>query len=75
MRSPDLAAEILAYLDAHPHAVDSTCGIARSWLSKGPYDPTEVQQALDALTERGLLERILLANGKTVYGRLVLDRS
>jgi hypothetical protein len=34
----------------------------------------EVQQALDALTERGLLERILLANGKTVYGRLVLDR-
>jgi hypothetical protein len=75
MRSPGLASEILSYLDAHPHAVDSIGGIARDWLSSGKHDADEVQQALDALTEQGLVERIVLTNGIAVYGRLEVDRT
>jgi hypothetical protein len=75
MRSRDLASEILAYLDAHPHAVDSIGGIACHWLSSGKRDPAEVQEALNELTEQGLLERIVLKNGTAVYGRLAVDRT
>ena len=75
MPPPDLASEILAYLDKHPHAVDSIAGITSDWVTSGDYDPSEVERVLEALAEEGLINRIILTNGSAVYGRLATART
>jgi len=66
----DPAADILAYLRAHPQASDSLEGIVSWWL------PTRfaaardlVQDSLDRLVALALVERTRLADGTIVYGR------
>ena len=70
MKAPSLASEILAYLEAHPHAVDCIDGIASQWLTCGDHDPDDVQRVLDRLADEGLVDRIALNDGRSAYGRL-----
>ena len=65
-----LASEILEYLDAHPHAIDSVEGIASNWLFSSHHDRADVQRALEELVHKGLIQRIALSDGGAAYGRL-----
>jgi hypothetical protein len=55
-----LCDELLDYLRKHPNAMDTLTGIAEWWLPRGPrhVDVERVAQALRALEERGVIERI-----------------
>jgi hypothetical protein len=75
MTSPCLASQILAYLDTHPHAVDSIDGIAALWLCSTSYDPADVRRVLDELAGQGRVDRINLSNGTVAYGRLASART
>ena len=72
-RSPsaDLTEEILAYLNAHPRAADSLEGIVSWWLPRQRFELTRhrIQETLDKLVERGLIERIYLPDGSVLYGK------
>ena len=64
--------EILQYLQAHPDAGDTVDGIAEWWLSQhdAPYANESVvlvEQALDHLVQRGLVERHVLVEGTILY--------
>jgi hypothetical protein len=66
----DPAADILAYLRAHPQASDSLEGIVSWWLpARFAAARDVVQESLDRLVEQGLVERTRLADGTLVYGR------
>ncbi|HQY07119.1 MAG: hypothetical protein IPG57_10185 [Burkholderiales bacterium] len=60
---------VLSYLAAHPEAGDSAVGIAQWWLPMMQMDFSleVVQQALDQLVERGMLQRRQLADGGYIY--------
>jgi len=62
-------AEIMRYLDAHPHAADTVEGITRWWLDPalGALSIDVLEQALAVLVERGLVERNSLGDGRFVY--------
>ena len=68
---PDrVAADILAYLRAHPLASDSLEGIVSRWLPPRFADARDVvQDSLDRLVARELVLRTRLADGTIVYGR------
>ncbi len=67
-RAP-LCDEILQYLRAHPRAADTLEGIVGWWLPRQRYELAQqrIQQALNNLVVRGLVEKITLANGTVVY--------
>lgn len=66
----DPAADILAYLRAHPQASDSLDGIVSWWLPARFVAARElVQASLDRLAAEGLVERTRLADGTIVYRR------
>jgi hypothetical protein len=69
--SADVSGEILAYLNAHPRAADSLDGIVSWWLSRHRFEQARdrIQDGLDKLVERGLVERICLADGGILYGK------
>jgi len=70
-----LARQILDYLESHPRAADSREGIARWWLadtSRGS-GPEELQQVLDDLVDRGLVQRRQAAGSEAVYSRAEHD--
>jgi len=69
--SADVSGEILAYLNAHPRAADSLDGIVSWWLSRQRFEQARdrIQGSLDGLVERGLVERICLADGSVLYGK------
>jgi Fe2+ or Zn2+ uptake regulation protein len=64
-----LAAEILRYLRGHPHASDSVEGIAQWWIKRQRLEETldQVQQALDRLVARSLVQSHTSAAGGTRY--------
>jgi hypothetical protein len=67
----DLVREILDHLTSHPHAADTSVGVARWWL--GPRAATvalpDVEMALGYLVARHKLRQELLADGTTLYSR------
>lgn len=67
-----IAAGIMDHLRKHPRAGDSVEGVARWWL-KPPHDTVSVEQveeALERLVTRGVLRRLVLANGAVLYSHL-----
>jgi len=66
-----VAAEIQAYLDAHPQAMDSADGVLKWWLARQRIEESKltVEQALEYLVSRDLVRRRVLAGGNVVYGR------
>lgn len=68
-RAETLARRITAYLAAHPRARDTADGIRVWWLDDpGAASLAEVARTLDDLVERGIMARMTLADGQTVYG-------
>lgn len=66
-----IAAEVLAYLDAHPDAADTADGILRWWLSPRHADASDadVEQALERLVAYDAVMRQRMADGRTLYVR------
>ena len=64
-----VVAEILRYLDAHPHAADTVEGITRWWLTPelGALPIETLEHALAVLIGRGRVERAPLGDGRFVY--------
>jgi hypothetical protein len=56
-----MGAELLSYLREHPRAMDSLEGIAEWWLPRHRIriGVERVSRALEALAERGILERVV----------------
>jgi hypothetical protein len=66
----DPADDILGYLRAHPQASDSLEGIVSWWLpARFSAARDLVQESLDRLVARELVERTRLADGTIVYRR------
>jgi len=67
----DPADEILAYLDAHPQAADSLEGIVLWWLPRQRFVEARarIQESLEQLVDRGLVERTHLPDGTVLYGK------
>lgn len=67
----EIAAEIDAYLSAHPQAADSVEGICRWWLARRPHAESlsEVQRALNRLVGLGAVEQRSLPDGTLIYAR------
>jgi hypothetical protein len=66
-----IAERILEYLRAHPHAADTSEGIARWWLSDmtPAVSPERVELALRVLAELGQVEACTLPSGAVVYSK------
>lgn len=64
-----LAGEIARYLKAHPNAADGIEGISKWWLTRQRYENNliKIQQALDYLSDKGLVNCSTLPGGETVY--------
>ncbi len=64
-----LSDEILRYLRAHPQAADTVDGIVEWWLPRQRHNDAvnRVQQALDELVARGLVEQMTLVDGTVLY--------
>lgn len=60
---------ILAYLSNHPQAADSADGVTRWWLARdgSAPSPSDVEEALATMVERGLLRRVELPDGTVLY--------
>ena len=70
-RIEDLAELVSSYLRAHPDASDTIEGIARWWLSRQRLDDAKeiVNEALELLVARGVVEKRTMANGVTLFRR------
>jgi hypothetical protein len=64
-----LAGAIARYVNAHPNASDTLEGVARWWVaSEAEHAPLDaLQRALDTLTDREILTRRVLPDGRRVY--------
>jgi hypothetical protein len=63
----DLERALERYCAEHPNAADSVEGV-RSWWLADPTIPREaVEEALQALVDRGLLDVRILSDGTVVY--------
>lgn len=61
---------ILRYLDNHPHAADTSEGIARWWVPTTCHaDPDTVHSALARLESQGLVRRRMNADRHVVFSR------
>jgi len=61
---------ILRYLDSHPHAADTSEGVARWWVPPNcSVDPYTVRSALARLESQGLVHRRVNADRHVVYSR------
>ena len=62
---------ILDYIEANPHAADSAAGVARWWLGRLGVDATlrNVEEALEHLVSCGLVRRVRLPDGSTLYSK------
>ena len=64
-----VASAIVRYLKEHPDASDVSTGIREFWLGGFPL-PKEVQvldEALDRLVNAGVLSRVPLPGGESIY--------
>lgn len=64
-----VAQEIERYLKNHPNAADTLPGIQRWWLLMQRYEQAviQVQRALDYLETTGVVTKITVENGRTLY--------
>jgi hypothetical protein len=64
-----IAAEIEQYIALHPGAADTADGIQRWWLSRQLADESAAMlaEALVCLTDRGVIARTTLPDGRTLY--------
>jgi hypothetical protein len=64
-----LTRAIVGYVSAHPNASDTLEGVARWWVaSDAEHAPVDVlQRALDLLTDRHVLTRRVLPDGRHTY--------
>jgi hypothetical protein len=64
----DIASDIRRYCATHPHARDSLEGIAW-WLAlqRVEDERIELEHAVDALVQQGVLEARTLADGRVVF--------
>jgi len=66
-----VVAEVVRYLQAHPHAADTIEGIRRWWLAPtlGAVSADALERALARLMESGHVQRDALGDGRFVYRR------
>jgi Fe2+ or Zn2+ uptake regulation protein len=65
-----LEAQILQYLDAHPHAADTAEGIAVWWLKSDPRTRlSRVQKALENLVQNNNVTRRKSPDGHILYSK------
>lgn len=64
-----IAAELRRYLHAHPGAADTAAGIRKWWLpERFAGEPADrIEEALRKLVSRGVLVRVGLPDGQTLY--------
>lgn len=73
---PALVRHLARYLRTNPFACDTCEGIERWWLaSDPPLALPQLQQALDWMVARALLERLPAADGRVRYRRAPLDQA
>ena len=65
----EVAAAIVRYLEAHPHAADTAAGIRDSWLGNSRPSAADVSSALERLIRLGSIERIQRATGAIFRAR------
>lgn len=65
----EVASEIVRYLEEHPDAADVTSGIRDFWLGGYPLPRASrvLDEALDRLVNAGVLMRITLPGGESIY--------
>jgi Fe2+ or Zn2+ uptake regulation protein len=61
--------EILTYLRNHSGAADTFEGIIEWWLPRQRYEQSKekIQKALDTLVAQGLVKKVYLSDGTTIY--------
>jgi hypothetical protein len=64
-----LAAEIRAYIDAHPDAADTLENIVNIWIVQQRFlqGIHAARRAIDRLLEEGRLEEIQTPDGRTIF--------
>lgn len=64
-----IVAALRGYLASRPNAIDSARGIRERWLEglPGMHDPAPIEIALNRLADEGLVERIELPDGGTLW--------
>jgi len=64
-------AEVLRYLEDHPHAADTAEGVCRWWIRESRFGLSEVtvQKVLETLVSEGHMRKVQLPGGGVVYGR------
>jgi hypothetical protein len=60
---------LAAYLLEHPQASDTADGIARWWLRDAPANSVQLQQALDWMEGRGLIDKVVASDGRVRWRR------
>ena len=71
-----VARALRRYLAAHPTAADTVNGIQRWWLAPAVDEPLPlVELALDRLIEEGLMCRVPMQDGRTIYARMPRDET
>ena len=58
---------IARHFRAHPHACDTLDGVSRWWLDDGAAPVRALQVALDLLENKGIVEAVHAADGRTRY--------
>jgi len=66
-RHSDLEQALERYCADHPNAADSVDGVRRWWLADPAIPIVDVEAALDALVDRGMLDVRRLPDGTRVY--------
>ena len=68
----ETATAIERYLGSRPQAAETVEGIARWWLARQRYDDAVdvIERALDLLVQRGVVERLALSGGQTLYRKV-----
>jgi hypothetical protein len=66
-RHSELEEALARYCAAHPNAADSVDGVRRWWLADPAIPLADVEAALEALVERGMLDVRRLPDGTIVY--------
>jgi hypothetical protein len=63
----DLELAIARYCAEHPNAADSVDGVRRWWLADPAIPLADLEEALDAMVEREMLDVRRLPDGTKVY--------
>jgi hypothetical protein len=69
MRHQSIADAIERYVEQHPAAADSEVGIAEWWLAEQGIRASvdEVREALKLLESRGVMETVILQEGRRLW--------